>query len=241
MIDFVEVVSILLATGALVVSLAALYTTALRGAEIGVDIELIGGELGSGGGVNNVPSDDRLRLCLALSNTGAHGGLVEGIKFAEIEYIGKHPQLWTGVSNSIVTFTDTWSQYETARKVTFPIALEAGDIQTVYLNGPWVRSRDEGEYDPGQAPVYSYAERLRGLREVRVVIQWTYRRVAGGWRSLIPGRGRTRETVTERAEVTLPGGPWVEACAAMWSSEPNYSRETAAILRGEEPPQRPTG
>jgi hypothetical protein len=231
-------VSILLAGAALLVSLAALYTTSLRGAEIGLDVEIIGGELGRGGAVNDVPADDRLRLCVALSNTGAHGGLVEGVDLDNVEYIGDSPRLWDGVAQVILTSDDVWSPHMTGTTVGLPFALEAGDIQMLYINAPWQPSRDQGKYEPGRAPVWSYAERLRGLRSVRVEITWQYRRVAGGWRSLVPGMGRTRETVKDRTEFVVDGQAWRDACIATWKGNAYYEAETNAILEGREPDPR---
>ena len=234
-----EAVSILLAGAALVVSLAALYTTSLRGAEVGLDVEPIGGELGIGGATNDRPSDERLRLCVALSNTGAHGALVEAIDLQNVEYIGDQPRLWDGVSNTILSADDSWSAYGVVRApLRPPFALEAGDIEMLYINAPWHPSNDQGKYEPGQAPVWSYAERLRGLRSVRVEITWQYRRVSGGWRSLIPGMGRTRETVKDRTEFVIDGEAWRDACIAVWREHEYYEAETNAILEGREPEPR---
>lgn len=135
-----ELVSILLAAGALVVSLAALYATALKGAEIALDLEIIGGELGRGGATNDVPTDDRLRLCVAVSNTGAHGGVVEGIDIAAVEYVGDQPRLWEGINRVILTSDDTWSPHATGVVQRQPFPLEAGDMKLLYVNAPWKRS-----------------------------------------------------------------------------------------------------
>jgi len=69
------------------------------------------------------------------------------------------------------------------------------------------------------APALAYAEKARGLEGVRVDVEWTYRRVAGGWRSLIPGKiGRRRETVVDSTPVELDGGFWISACRAAWGN-----------------------
>lgn len=103
-------------------------------------MELIGGEFGTGGATNWFP-EDRLRLCLAVANTGAHGGLIEEIEFDEVEYIGEHPRLWEGVTGNVVTATDP---HVGVPPVRFPIPVEAGDILMLYLHSPWSSSQDEG-------------------------------------------------------------------------------------------------
>src|SRR4051794_24172835 len=107
-----EIVAIILAAAALVVSFTSLYATALRGAEITVDPVLIWKELGRGGATNNVPTADRLRLCVVIANVGAHGGLLEDVRIAEVEYLGTSPQLWEGVTTIFLIHQPNWTAYD---------------------------------------------------------------------------------------------------------------------------------
>jgi len=85
----------------------------------------------------------------------------------------------------------------------------------------------------GQEPVRAYAERLRGLRGVRVDVEWTYRRVSGGWRSLLPGRmGRRRETVRDSTTVELDGADWIASCREAWRGNPSGALD---VLDGRDP------
>jgi hypothetical protein len=227
------VVAILLSAAALAVSLASLYSTSLRGAEIGIDAVLIGGELGTGGAMNNIPYDQRLRVCILISNTGAHGGLLEDVRYGGFEYLGDEPKLWEGLEPTIFTSSPDWSGYSGGVARELHLALEAGDVKTRYLMAPWRASADEGKYPQAQAPVRAYAERLRGLRGVRVDIEWTYRRVTGGWRSLRPGHsGRQRETKTDRTTVDIPPDDWIETCRTLWRENPSGAID---VLDGRDP------
>ncbi len=213
-----ELAVALLAAAALVVSLASLYTTSLRGAEIWIDVlpHPRDRELGRGGAVNNVPADDRLQLLILVSNTGAHGGVVEKVELVRFEYRGPRPRLWAGFHRTIFMKDEHWTPH-TTHATELPLALEAGEVETRWLVGIWKHSDDETEHDRGQAPVLTYAERVRGLRGIKVDAEWTYRRVAGGWRSLIPGRkGRRRETAVESTTVELDGQAWIDACRETW-------------------------
>jgi hypothetical protein len=215
----VDLVAIFLAAAALGVSLASLYTTSLRGAEVWIDVlpHPRGKELGRGGATNNVPADERLQLLVVISNTGAHGGVLEDVRFARFEYRGEKPRLWAGFHSTTLMTDEHWSPH-TTHVHEVPVALEAGETETRWLVGTWTYSDDETEHDRGQAPALDYAERLRGLRGIKVDIEWTYRRVAGGWRSLIPGStGRRREIVTESTPVELDSASWVSACRATWA------------------------
>ena len=177
-----------------------------------------GRQLGRGGASNNVPNDDRLHLLVLVSNTGAHGGVLEKVEFARFRYLGEMPQLWSGIGKAALQTGPHWSPYNDT-ETDVPLALEAGEVETRWLAGRWLSGDDETEYDSAQAPVLVYAEKLRGLRGIEVDIEWTYRRVEGGWRSLIPGKtGRRRETVVESTTIKLDGAPWIEACRAVWGT-----------------------
>jgi len=140
------------------------------------------------------------------------------VRFTRFEYDGDEPRLWVGFGRTSFQVGPHWSPYNET-ETDLPLALEAGDVKTRWLSGCWKHSDDETAHDPGQAPVLAYAEKVGGLRGIKVDIEWSYRRVAGGWRSLIPGKaGRRRETVFESTTVELEGAPWIKACRETWGT-----------------------
>jgi len=242
----VEIVAILLATAALVVSGASLYSTALRGADVGIDRVEWGGDWASDQ-ENFLPKRERVILCLFISNTGAQGGLLEHVTIGRVEYLGNPPRLWKGISGTILSDDP---RGETGTET--PIALKAGDARTKYLLGFLEAADDEGEYARQDSPLRAYAERLRGFRGLRVEVIWTYRRAAGGWRSLLPeqkqrrwmdGRvltseprkgGRRREIVTARTMVEIDPKAAHEMGRIAWNENPAGALD---VLKNRAPAQ----
>lgn len=213
-----ELVAIILSVGALCVAMITLYETSLRNAEITVDRIAIERELGTGGMANNLPDDERLLLCVDIANTGARGGTLTSIELASVRCIGSPPFPWSGVSRTYVVEGGEWNRYIQA-PTWRPLPLEAGDVKTRFLAGPWIPGEGETHHPPAQAPPLAYAERLRGLESVEATVRWKYTRLAGGWKSLL-SRSRSRETVIEEATFRVPASEWIETCKSFWREYP---------------------
>ena len=82
-----DFVALFIALAAFIVSIASLYLTSLRPAEIEVDHVPQGGEL-QAGGFSGEFHKVTLSVAQVASNAGAHGGLLRSISIKEFSYTG---------------------------------------------------------------------------------------------------------------------------------------------------------
>lgn len=177
--------------------------------------------------MNSVPSDKWLRIGVDITNVGARGGVLTSLEIADFVYIGKPPFLWDSIERTILTSDPKWNEY-VVEVPHVPMAIEAGDVETLFLIGPWIHNHDSTHHPRDRAPVWAYAERLRGLDKLELTIEWTYSRVSGGWSSLLGTR--KRESVTDQIVTAIDGKAWIEHCRSLWQDQP----EALAILDGED-------
>jgi hypothetical protein len=88
----VDVASLTAAVAALVVAVVALYLTALRRAEVEVDL------VPTANALSGAAPAQLLDVMLFVSNTGIHGGVLRDIRIDGFQ--GKPPRPWTGLVHS---------------------------------------------------------------------------------------------------------------------------------------------
>jgi hypothetical protein len=129
-----DFVSLVVAGVALIVSIVSLYLTSLRRVDIDCDLVTQGSRLGDGGFMNEHPDEKALTVCVFLSNSGAHGAVVESVGLGGFRYIGTKPALWQGISPPHGVFP-TANPYTPPKA--FPIVLEAGEGETMVMPLFW--------------------------------------------------------------------------------------------------------
>lgn len=93
----IEVVSILLAAGAFVVSVASFWFASLRRPSVSVDRIAAPNELQSGGWKDGMVAMPVLHLRFFLANSGASGTVVERFEVADFEEANDGPAIWSGM------------------------------------------------------------------------------------------------------------------------------------------------
>src|SRR4051812_10048006 len=117
-------VAAIIATAALVVSLASFYLTALKRAEIEIDVIRSGTGLEPGGFVNLAPDTRFVTVVVLVSNGGAAGGVLERLRLSDyFDYVGEAPKLWLGLDQR--QLHDGPTRYHGF--IDLPQAFEAGD------------------------------------------------------------------------------------------------------------------
>jgi hypothetical protein len=201
-------VSLAVAGVALIVSFASLYLASLRRADIDCDLVTQGSRLGDGGFMNEHPDEKALTVCVFMSNSGAHGAVVEGVALGGFRYIGTEPALWQGIGPPHEVFP-TANPYGPQRP--FPIVLEAGEGETMFLRAALVAY-------PARGGGADFARAVAGLEAVELTVTWTFTR------SATPLSKATRRRRTERREqkVRLDGSDFRESARRFWRENPAY-------------------
>lgn len=200
-----DLATLTLSAAALTISLVALYVASLKRANIVVNpVEDLSGPEGS-------PERGRLLefqplwVPISIWNTGAQGGVLQGIVVAELVRDGTHP--W-----SIVT-TEGWYRRRSATTppVELPIALEAGEVESVYLLGRLYHG------DPLAHPE-DHARGVRDLGEIRMKLEWTYLRTERSRRT----RFRKRQVrCNGERDLTIDCRSWKhEQVVTPWAQSP---------------------
>jgi hypothetical protein len=210
-------VALVIAFGALAVSVASLfisaaslYLTSLRPADIEVDPILewnhLRGEMFSG----EYPQENRLRLTLVISNAGAHGGLLRDVGLEHLSYTGEDPPYWVGVSRGEVRSGISRGDVRSGIGSIFalPLVLEAGDVETVFLTA-------QLETAPS-ADITELAQRVAGLRTIRVRLFWSFTRTAGLPKSV----RRRRETVDRDLSIEVDASRYRSDVLDYWRGNP---------------------
>lgn len=199
-----EVLAFVTSFAALAVSAVALYLASLRPAEIVVDVvEDLSEPLTSGGHARGRPNPTRFRVAVSIWNTGAQGGILEGIQLDDFLYPAVGP--WAGLTFHFASP----SQRETNPSMTFPQALEGGDVETAFLHATMI----EG----GDLSAEEYAEALRGLRTITVKLRWSFTRAVGLPRRL----RRTRQQITREITAEIDVWRYVASLQQGWAQNPS--------------------
>lgn len=195
----VEVVAIVIAGAALLVSLATIYVTALQPADIILEYAdeeqpVVRGP-GFAGPVLHYPQS--ITIPVFAANVGNHGGVMIKIEVCDLVYEGADPPVWTGVGPT--THIP-------------PCGYEAGDVKPGIVQAQLVG-------DPLTTPEQG-AERVRGLTSIRVTVRWTFLRTPGPlkslWRKLshLPQPGS--EAITRSFDVSLDCRAYKAEVLAHW-------------------------
>lgn len=217
-----ETVALFVAFAAFVVSVASLYLTSLRPAEIEVDYVPTAGELEGGGFNGPFPQPTDLVLALVVSNAGAHGGLLQELYLDDFSYAGDEPAYWLGVAQGA-----PYAQ-RTTGGIHLPIALEAGDVETLFLHAQLQPAGGYSADDP--TPL---ARQLRGLTSIRLRIRWTVVRTAGLVR-------RRRETTRQWRAIEIDCSTYRQTVIDLWRAYNEYARY-AEIAEGKAEPKSAAG
>jgi hypothetical protein len=202
--------ALLISVAALVVSWVALYLTVLKPAEIEIDHVSSPNELSTTGFSGSVITGHVLHLTVFISNTGAHGGLLEDAHIDDLERHGRGKPLWTslGKTHPLERLTGAW--------IRMPLVLEAGDVEAVLL-----RVQPEGM---GLAPEEE-AKRIGGMDRIAVTIHWAFFRTGGllpaRWR-VIPDRfRRRRERILRSTRVEVDASQSRADTISLWRTQPH--------------------
>jgi hypothetical protein len=216
-------VAIIISLAALIVSCGSVYLTNLAPAEIELDHLRMPDEL-SPGGFDPQPTAHDVWLAFFVSNTGARGGLLEHVGISDVSV--REGRLWTGVDR----VGGPMRQQNPHAPNLGAIALEAGDVETLFL---LVQLR--------QAPLgpEDQAREFRSLESVALTVEWTFRRTRGfpkAW-PIVPSRYRhRRERVTRQLVVEVDARPYREAAIARWRSMAPSWTHLAGIAEGRTGP-----
>jgi hypothetical protein len=156
----VEVVSILLAAGAFVVSIASLWLTSLRRPNVTVDRIATDHEVRAAGWSGAMVSTTDVVLHFYVANSGASGTVVERLELLDFREVNDVWAIWSGVAPA--------GGFD---GVTFPLAMERDDATM----GRVRRQLRLGDgLSIADAP--TFAARLAGLLSVVLTLEWTFRR-----------------------------------------------------------------
>jgi hypothetical protein len=201
----VDFATLILSAAALVISLVALYVASLRRANIVVNpVEDLSGPEG-GPERGRLLEFQPLWVPISIWNTGAQGGILQGVVVADLELDGTHP--WSMVS------TDGWHRRRDQHtpRVELPIALEAGEVESVYLLGRLYHGDPHGDPE-------DHARGIRHLGELRMKLEWTYLRTERSRRTRFR---KCQVRCNGEREVTIDGRSWKhEQVVTPWAQSP---------------------
>ena len=155
----VEGLALITSLAALVVSVIALYLASLRRANVEIDpVEKLSEPRERGSVVHGRPQETRIELAVSAWNTGAQGGVLEGLRVSGMRPAGP----WIA-AEPIACF----EQPHGTNPVRFPVALKAGDVQTFFIQGAL---RDNAPHGA------DFVRDLSPLTSFEVTIEWTFLR-----------------------------------------------------------------
>lgn len=202
-----EIVSIVVALTALVVSGVSLWLTVLRPARFGLTYLSEHTEVVRGG-VNQVPAMTEVRALMALTNLGARAGILERVEF-DIPSVQPESafQFATGVQQRERT-TDFPMVTLDGEPFAWPKTIEPGDVRSLEVNfgfaGDVRTERFTKRIDPPD--LRPLAELIAKLERVSVRLHATYR----------TGRRLFGQRQTLCA-ISIPGSHLRRAASAYWS------------------------
>jgi hypothetical protein len=224
----VELVAVFLSLAALVVSLAALYLTVLRPAEIEVDHVSSSRELFGPTFAGPNPVGELLAVTIFISNTGARGGLLEQVRLGDLEWLGQGEPYWDSVE-------DTRVLDDRSVDLTMPLVLEAGDV---------VAARLEAVLHQAGFGVEDKAKRVGGMDRmdrIAVTIRWAEFRTRG----LLPQGHlapsvlrRKRERNEHSTRIEIDASPIRLGIIGFWRAMP--ASHLVDLAEGKESPATPS-
>jgi hypothetical protein len=208
-------VSLAVALVAVVVSVASLYMTSLRRADLDIIHIESPYELQHSGSTGDSPTPARLHIELFIANTGSTGTVLT--------------DLWLTYKEENVFPSRVWSQWFTPLKnvgAQPPTAFERDDAKSAYVEQQLAWRQP----NPGPTmPADELAWNVRGLRSLTVTVHWKFKR-----RRLW---GRKHESVTREMPIVVDVEPFRAALIEFWS--PFTGREHLAEIA--DPYTKPAG
>jgi hypothetical protein len=198
-----DLVSIVVAAGAFVVSVASLYLTSLRRPDIDVDPIRQERELQVRGYSGDMLSGASIHIRFFLANTGSTGTVLEDLWFEYQEH-NTGPRIWSGFVGAPEMCLST------------PVAFERDDATSSHA------ARMLGwNNEPPISDAAELARRLRSLQSVTVTLHWTYKRP-----KLF--RPRKRESRRRQLSIVVDGAPFRNEIVSFWLGNVFY-KELADI------------
>jgi hypothetical protein len=212
------VIALVISLAALAVACASVYINNLAPAAIALDpIRMPARDELPTGGYTPSPQAHDLWLAFFVSNTGARGGLLRSVEVSAADAQPEADRFWAGV----VSVHGPLRQQNPGLQPLGAVALEAGDVQTIWL---MVHLQPRAEGPEAQA------RRMRNLETLAVKVSWTIVRTH-------PLRPRRRQTVTRFLELEVDARHYREHAVAYWRSMANTAL-LADIAEGRaEPPE----
>lgn len=202
-----EIVSIVVAVTALVVSGISLWLTVLRPAQFGLTYLSEHTEI-AGGGVNQVPAMTEVRGLVALTNLGARAGLLERVEFGVPSVQPKAALRFAVDVQQREPATDYPMVKLDGQPLTWPKTIERGDVRSLEVNFGLSGDVRTERFTTGieAADLKPLAELIAKLEGVSIPMHAIYR----------TGRhlfGQTRAICT----LSIPGSHFRRAASAYWS------------------------
>lgn len=98
-----------------------------------------------------------------------------------------------------------------------PLALEAGQVETIFLQGDLQRAGSD---------IDKVAQQVGGMTTIALSFEWTYVRTAGlsvAWRILPASLQRQRQTVRRAAEIRIDCAPYRAAVIEHWRGRTEWT------------------
>lgn len=207
-----NLVALVVALGSFVISVAALYATALKKAHIGIHYTRLPGEWHVASWTGLVPSGEAfVILAVYAHNSGANAGILETVTMTSESTLGgvfSQPVVWQAPKTAL----DTSPGNERAR---FPRGIDAGEIEELYLVGNLHLSLSQvirlvADEQADVEREETFARQLFDAGSLPVTVRWRYARPGG---FLKPG---SPEAVEESTVVQLATDGLRETFVRKW-------------------------
>jgi hypothetical protein len=194
--------AIIFAAAAFLVSCASLYLSSLARADIDVyhvpDLD----QFSPGVFRGDEMLSSTLSLTLFITNEGARAGLLEILRFENLDTKSAPP--W-----GIVQYTSPQSVSSSGARFG-PYALRAGETKAILLNA---------ELRVVDLPAEEQAKRVGALQGLSAVVTWSFFRASGRLGTLVPSRfRRARVRATRSFRIAISATEYRDAVIDMWRS-----------------------
>jgi hypothetical protein len=238
-----EFVALIVSAASFMISVAALWATALKRARIGLHHAAKNDRWAVSSWIGLTPSGEaHVTVALYAHNGGANSGIVETLTVSSEGTLGgvlEQPVQWYPVKTKPDSHPGNYA-------ATFPCALDAGEIEELFLVGrahlslsPMQRLVADESADREREE--SFARQLATAQSLEVHAAWTYARPGGVLRSSKP------KVVARGLELDVSVDRLRDAFVQLWSeraTHPEYGERAtrlAAIANGAEPSKPDAG
>jgi hypothetical protein len=210
------IAALLISAAALAVACASVYLSTLAPAEIALDaIPMHATQELPTGGYSPFPEAHEVWLAFFLSDTGARGGLLESIEVEAADTQPEDARYWTNVHH----VDGPLPRRDPSAASLGAIALEAGDVKTVWL---LIHLQFAGPNPEEQA------RRMRNLETLRVTVIWNVVRTH-------PLRRGSRQTVKGSLDLTIDARYYRDHAIRHWRSVAQYAHLAEIAVGSAEP------